>query len=858
MDSRRCPRSRKQPVWFSPYLLAVALSPALFQTSSTVSCRPRTGDTRLSELAVLVDGENQIAFETNTLTYEVALPPTDEALVRAVAMDPNAQVSVYLNTDSGQLNLMTYVVGGGEVTVPFESGQNKLSVQVTAPGGAFAYYTVSIQVGGSLFACTEQGIRDAIAEGGGPYFFACHGPTTMVTEAEILINHDVILDGEGNLTVDGNENHRIFTVIAGITAELRGFTVTKGVSDVGGGIANAGMLTLTHSTVSRNTAYEAGGGIHNDGTLTITNTTVSGNNVFPLPYFSGASGGGIYNGGDLTLANSTVSGNTAYGGGIYNDGTLALTHSTVSENGIHNSGTLTLANTLVQAFCDADGTTLSGGGNLESPGDTCGLDQPTDLVNVTAEDLSLGPLFSDYGGPTQTHALLRGSVAIDRIPVSMCVDADGQPLTTDQRGVSRPQEAACDVGAFEWVDCTGSVCDDGDECTSDTCSPIDGTCVNLPVADGTACDFEGSAGVCIAFECVETRWGTAMLLETNTGWVRNPQVAVDPNGNATAVWEQWTDTRGWSIWTNRYTPSAGWGTDVAIEMGGRHNPQLAADSNGHVTVVWQTEDYHIGSNRYTPSGGWGTPVLIETYRGDGREPQVAVDSNGHVTAVWQQWDGTDTGIWSNRYTPSGGWGTMVPIFTYTGGGGAAAQVAVDSNGHVTAVWQQWDGTDTGIWSNRYTPSGGWGTPVLIENNRGNTGNPQVAVDSNGNATAVWTQNDGPFSFDGPLGIWSNRYTPSGGWGTPVLIESNRWSAASNPQVAVDSNGHVTAVWQQWGEGDRDIWSNWYTPSAGWGTPVRIESNRGDACNPQVAVDFNGHVTVVWETEGQYIWSNRSE
>ena len=60
------------------------------------------------------------------------------------------------------------------------------------------------------------------------------------------------------------------------------------------------------------------------------------------------------------------------------------------------------------------GESSSNGYNIESPGDTCGFDQATDQVNVTTEDLSLGPL-ADNGGPTETHALLPGSVAIDWI-----------------------------------------------------------------------------------------------------------------------------------------------------------------------------------------------------------------------------------------------------------------------------------------------------------------------------------------------------------------------------------------------------------------------------------------------------------
>ena len=310
----------------------------------------------------------------------------------------------------------------------------------------------------SVFPCDEQGILDAIAEGGGPHFFACNGPTTVVTTAVIVINNDVILDGEGDLTVDGNLAHGVFFVPADKVVELRGVTVSGGRAErgnVGGGIHNQGTLTLTNSTVSGNTTESFGGGILNEGrgfaqgTLTLTNSTVSGNTAVGAY----AAGGGITNFGTLTLINSTVSGNTApSGGGIVNLGTLTLTNSTVSGNttsfgvggGILNDRTMTLTNSLIDGDCfsGVTTTTTSGGGNLESPGNNCGFDQPTDQVNVSADDLKLGPL-EDNGGPTQTHALLSGSVAIDVIPTDVC------EVDEDQRGEPRPGGSMCDVGAFE-------------------------------------------------------------------------------------------------------------------------------------------------------------------------------------------------------------------------------------------------------------------------------------------------------------------------------------------------------------------------------------------------------------------------
>jgi hypothetical protein len=84
------------------------------------------------------------------------------------------------------------------------------------------------------------------------------------------------------------------------------------------------------------------------------------------------------------------------------------------------------------------------GHNLED-GDTCNLDQPTDLVNT---DPLLQPL-GDNGGPTETHALAEGSPAVDQ---GSCAG-----LATDQRGYPRPVDIpgvadaddGCDIGAYE-------------------------------------------------------------------------------------------------------------------------------------------------------------------------------------------------------------------------------------------------------------------------------------------------------------------------------------------------------------------------------------------------------------------------
>jgi hypothetical protein len=100
------------------------------------------------------------------------------------------------------------------------------------------------------------------------------------------------------------------------------------------------------------------------------------------------------------------------------------------------------------------------GANLDTDG-SCGT---TNFTQVTSAQVNLGALALNPPGTTATQALLPGSVAIDAAPD--CTDVFLQPVTTDQRGVPRPDsgESACDIGAFEFVDVplSKSDCKDGE------------------------------------------------------------------------------------------------------------------------------------------------------------------------------------------------------------------------------------------------------------------------------------------------------------------------------------------------------------------------------------------------------------
>lgn len=327
------------------------------------------------------------------------------------------------------------------------------------------------------------------------------GTYTGTGNEVVLLDKDVTLTGgweasfttqSGMTILDGQGIRRGATVNSGLNAIVEHFAVQNGSAISGGGISNSGNLTLNASVVSGNTTtnFTYGGGIYNAGFLTILNSTIkdnlgdyqgggvynSGNLILTsstvtnnsITYYSGE-GGGIKNAGTLLLGNSTVSGNTApggRGGGISNDGTSTINNSTITGNQTTDGGGIsniygldvTLRNSVLagntaingpDCFDNSDfsGSIVSAGYNLIGDTTLCSFTSSTgDLPGV---DPLLGPL-QNNGGPTFTHALLPGSPAIDAGNPSGCTDPNGNPLTADQRGVTRPQGARCDIGAFEF------------------------------------------------------------------------------------------------------------------------------------------------------------------------------------------------------------------------------------------------------------------------------------------------------------------------------------------------------------------------------------------------------------------------
>jgi CSLREA domain-containing protein len=331
--------------------------------------------------------------------------------------------------------------------------------------------------------CSAGTGSDSIVVPAGTYTIALPGIENLNVSGDFDIRSDDVTingAGAGATVVDGAQLDRLFDVDpagTSLTARFSDLTIRNGNADgdSGGGILNNDFssVEVTRVALTGNTSTFAGGGLDNFGTATVVDSVFSGNSS------TDDRGGGLENRADasLTVINTTVSGNTAEedGGGIRTIGDAAtLNNVTVTNNtadavagdapgdggGISVGGgdLLTISNSIVAgnhdptSDPDCSGTLTSAGFNLIGQVTAGCTFTPTTGDKTGTSGAPLDPVLGalgDNGGPTQTHALLTGSPAIDAGNPAPPGSGGSACAATDQRGLPRN----CDIGAYELVLC---------------------------------------------------------------------------------------------------------------------------------------------------------------------------------------------------------------------------------------------------------------------------------------------------------------------------------------------------------------------------------------------------------------------
>ena len=359
--------------------------------------------------------------------------------------------------------------------------------------------------------------------------------------------------------------------------------VESNVSDSGpyGAIWSEAPVTITRSTIANNSsgAEDAAGGVTAVGTVpvTITNSTLAGNTT--------ASDGGAVRASLLQLSSDTLTSNQAsHGGAVY------VPHPPIGTGGVTLRNTIVAGNSAENGHADIAHDPLdlavSAGYNLGT-----GFTPATGDITVEGDALSIDPGLrglGNWGGPTQTVAPQHSSRVVDAGNPDGCKDADGNEITTDQRGVARPEGARCDIGSVE---------------------------VKPPAND----DF---ANPVVLDDLVSPLTGTNLWATKEPG---EPNHGMDAGG--ASVWYAWTPPFAGTV----YVSTEGTPMDTLLGV-------YTGSSVSSLTLLAANDD----ANRWTaPSRSCFTATAGTTYRiaVDGFEP-ATYSNEGPITLTWGVYDGS--------------------------------------------------------------------------------------------------------------------------------------------------------------------------------------------------------------------------
>jgi hypothetical protein len=327
-----------------------------------------------------------------------------------------------------------------------------------------------------------------------------------------------------------------------------------------------------------------------------------------------------------------------------------------------------------------------------------------------------------------------------------------------------------------------------------------------------------------------------------------PQIALDADGEAVAVWARWEQASDSSVVEASARPTGGeWAAPIDLSVPGVNagSPRLAMDSRGDAVAVWRQSDTlgsaQLAESAVRPAGGvWQAPAQISGSAQNTEDEDIAVSAEGEAVAVWNS-----QGVVQAAVRSFGGeWGAPVDVST-PGGNALDPEVGMDPQGETVVVWEG-EGLDGVAQSSVRPVSGSWQAPVTISEQ--GISSPHVAIDTGGEAFAVWDVNKG--SVEGSV-------LPVGGsWQVPTQL-STPGEIAAYSQVAVDARGDAFAVWydesggpSMTGEGyvvqsaERPAGSDWDAPTA-ISFPTAGQGGRVLWSAPEVAVGANGDAAVVW-------------
>jgi PKD domain len=338
-------------------------------------------------------------------------------------------------------------------------------------------------------------------------------------------------------------------------------------------------------------------------------------------------------------------------------------------------------------------------------------------------------------------------------------------------------------------------------------------------------------------------WGPAEQISIPGHSASYVDVAIDPAGNAVAIWTQYGNTSDYIIEATTRSPGGQWTPPVKLSEGGHNawSPQVAIDSSGHTVAVWHrwndAGDTIVQVAEKDPGEAWSETEDLSLGGAQAVLPMVAI-SDERTVVVWER----NQIVEAAAKAAGGNWQKPVKV---SGPGSGVPAVGMDSDGNAVTVWNSEPEIGYADAELASLPVGGktWTKPItLSERLAGEWGQPKIAVDPAGRAMAIWTAWDGTARV-----VEAVSGTVRGGWENPVTISPpGSWSRYA--QIAMDSAGNAAAVWRAadpptmqaalFDVTKPELSSVSIPSSARAGRPISFAASPFDAWSPTEAVNWS--------------------
>ncbi|MFT3863727.1 MAG: hypothetical protein QM729_05585 [Solirubrobacterales bacterium] len=249
----------------------------------------------------------------------------------------------------------------------------------------------------------------------------------------------------------------------------------------------------------------------------------------------------------------------------------------------------------------------------------------------------------------------------------------------------------------------------------------------------------GGSSIRVSTRSPGGRWSAPARVSRGKGDAASADLAVTPGGEAIAVWWQKDGRR--SVVRASSRPRGGhWSRPVDLSVPGENAvaPRVAIDPAGEAVAVWRRFDgaHGIVQAASRPrGGGWSHPVDLSRRGRNAERPRIAIYEGGEALAVWERFDGRNELIEAASRPAGRSWSSPARL-SKPGRSAHAPSLATSSSGASVVVWERSGADGPVIQAATRSAAGGWSAPALVASSAGSA-QPAVALGPEGEALAAW-------------------------------------------------------------------------------------------------------------------------